>query len=96
MIRIMTCNAKYENGEVVGGYHEIHEVKYINGAKHIIATIESIIANNLLYKNDLTVLEAVNVECTKSLVNPLSNYFTGYSPAGVKIYVSELMELGGK
>lgn len=92
MLRIITCNTKYKDGETVGGYHEIHEVKYIDSARHIIATIESVIANNLLYKNDLTVLEAVNIECTEMLVQPLTEYYANYSPAGVKIYVSVLPE----
>lgn len=60
---VTTCNSMIENGECVGGYHELHEIRYLSGIEHLIATIDSIIKNNLLYGCKDTVLEDVIVAC---------------------------------
>ena len=60
---IITCNYMYENGKCVGGYHETHKVSYISGTSHLIATIDSIIKNNLLYGCSDTILKSVMVGC---------------------------------
>lgn len=62
-ISIVTSNSKYENGECVGGYHEIHKANYLAGIEHAIATIDSIIKNNLLYAQSNTVLDDVTISC---------------------------------
>ena len=62
-IEIMTCNSVYKNGECVGGYHEIHKINYLQNMQHLIASINSIIKNNLLYECEDTVLEEICVSC---------------------------------
>ena len=42
-VEIVTCNSMYEDGECVGGYHEIHRINYLQSVNHIIASIDSII-----------------------------------------------------
>lgn len=61
--KILTSNCAYENGECVGGYHEIHDIKYLSGVEHLMAMVKSIIDNNLLYGCSDTVLESVEVSC---------------------------------
>lgn len=63
---VITCNSMIENGEYVGGYHELHEIRYLSGMEHLIATIDSIIKNNLLYGCEDTMLEDVVVDCDDS------------------------------
>ena len=61
---VTTCNSMIKDGEVNGGYHEMHEIKYLSGMEHLIATIDSIIKNNLLYGCEDTILESVVVDCS--------------------------------
>ncbi len=68
-VEIMTCNSKYVNGQCVGGYHEIHNINFLQNTDHIIATIDSIIKNNLLHGCDDTVLEEVVVSCSDEKIN---------------------------
>lgn len=60
---VMTFNSMYKDGEIVGGYHEIHNIAFLSNTEHLIATVDSIIKNNLLYGCDDTVLERVYVGC---------------------------------
>lgn len=53
------------DGEYVRAYHEIHEINRLSSVEHIIATVDSVIQNNLKYKNDDTVLTDVFVSCTE-------------------------------
>ena len=39
-VEILISNAAYENGECVGGYHEIHKINYLQNAQHLIATYQ--------------------------------------------------------
>ena len=48
-VTIITANPMYKNNQCIGGYHEIHEVNYLQNVEHVIATINSIIKNNLMY-----------------------------------------------
>ena len=73
-VEIFTSNSAYKNGVCVGGYHEIHKINYLQNTQHLIATIESIVNNNLMYGCDDTVLEDVN------------KYFNGRC-GKVKVYV---------
>ena len=73
-VEIMTCNSKYKNGKCIGGYHEIHEINFLSNTKHLIATIDSIIKNNLEYGCNDTVLEDVSIQCDdEQSVNYINN-----------------------
>lgn len=75
-VEIMTCNSSYQNGECDGGYHEIHTIKYLQSVDHIIATIDSIIKNNLLYGCKDTILEEIVVSCdNERIVEEINNYY---------------------
>ena len=52
------------DGEYVRAYHEIHEINNLSNVDHIIATVESVIQNNLKFKNDDTVLSDVFISCS--------------------------------
>lgn len=62
-VTIITANSMYKNNQCIGGYHEIHEVNYLQNVEYVIATINSIIKNNLMYGCVDTVLESVEVLC---------------------------------
>lgn len=90
-VNIFTYNSMYEDGECVGGYHEIHNIKYLNNVNHLIATIDSIIKNNLLYGCDDTVLESVSVSCSdKDVTDSLNDYYKGVC-GNVKIEVGSIL-----
>ena len=57
-VEILTCNSMYKDGECVGGYHEIHKINYLQNVNHLIASIDSIVKNNLLHGCDDTILES--------------------------------------
>ena len=78
-IEIMTCNSMYEIGKCVGGYHEIHKINYLRNMQHLIATIDSIIKNNLLYGCDDTVLENIVVSCTdQKIIEEVHKHYNGF------------------
>lgn len=79
MIEIMTCNSVYKEGECVGGYHEIHKINFLQNTQHLIATIDSIIKNNLLYGCDDTVLEEVCISSEdKDMTEEVNKYYKGF------------------
>lgn len=78
-VEITTCNSMYEDGECIGGYHEIHNIKYLQNVNHLIATIDSIVRNNLLYGCEDTVLNSVLVSCSdRSIVDELNKHYNGF------------------
>lgn len=78
-VEIMTCNSMYKNGECIGGYHEIHVINYLQNTNHLIATIDSIIDNNILYGCDDTVLDGVCISCDdKNVANAIDNHYKGF------------------
>ena len=78
-VEIMTCNSMYKDGECVGGYHEIHRINYLQNSQHLIATIDSIIKNNLLYGCNNTVLEEVSVSCGDSkITDEINEHYKGF------------------
>lgn len=78
-VEIMTCNSVYKNGECVGGYHEIHKINYLQNIQHLIATIDSIIKNNLLYGCEDTVLEEICVSCEEQkMEEEINNHYNGF------------------
>lgn len=58
-IQIFTCNDVYQNNKYKESYHEIHEIDNIYCLDHIIATIDSIVSNNLKFKTKDTKLNSV-------------------------------------
>lgn len=79
-VEILTSNATYENGECVGGYHEIHKINYLTSTQHLIATVESIVKNNLLYGCNDTVLEDITVSCDdQKVVDEVNKHFNSQS-----------------
>lgn len=72
-IEILTCNSIHKDGECIGGYHEIHKINYLQNINHLIATIDSIVKNNLLYGCDNTVLESISVSCSDKYIIDLLN-----------------------
>lgn len=66
MVIIITSNSLMRDGEYVKVYHEIHEINHLNNIKHILATVDCVIQNNLKFKNDDTVLTDVFVSCTEN------------------------------
>ena len=64
MVIIITSNSLMRDGEYVKAYHEIHEINNLSNVDHIIATVESVIHNNLKFKNDDTVLSDVFISCS--------------------------------
>ena len=78
-VEIMTCNSMYKDGECVGGYHEIHKINYLQNSQHLIATINSIIKNNLLYGCNNTVLEEVSVSCEdRKITDEINEHYKGF------------------
>lgn len=78
-IEIMTCNSMYKDGECIGGYHEIHNINFLQNVSHLIATIDSIVKNNLMYGCDDTVLENVSVYCSdQNVVDEINEHYKGF------------------
>ena len=74
------------DGEYVKGYHEIHEIHNIKNVDHIIATVKSVIENNIKFKNDDTVLTDVFISCTdEDIENEVIKYFKENPINGIRI-----------
>lgn len=84
-MEIVTCNSMYEKGECVGGYHEIHKINFLQNVDHAIATINSVIKNNLLYGCEDTVLEDVIVSCSDDDTTDKINKYYQEHPTKVKV-----------
>lgn len=90
-IEVLTYNSMYNGEKCVGGYHEIHEIKNLQNIKHLIATIDSIVKNNLLYGCDETMLESISVFCgDKSIIDVLNKHYKGFC-GKVKIKVEVIV-----
>ncbi len=86
-IEVILSNSICKNGKSIGGRHEIHKISYLCSLQHIIATIDSIIKNNLLYSWQDEVLDSVEVYCNeKDIVDEISAYYKNNSEK-VKVYV---------
>ena len=78
-VEIMTCNSMYKDGKCVGGYNEIHKINYLQDTQHLIATINSIVKNNLLYGRNSTVLEEVSVSCEdQKIIDEINEHYKGF------------------
>ena len=88
-IQIVTCNTKRENGKYKGSYHEIHEIDNLRNIDHIISTIDSIITNNLLYKDITDVLDFVIISGDNtSILDMIMSHYLKY-PSFVSIMSAE-------
>lgn len=66
--KLITYNTiRNDDGVIVGGYHEVHNIKCLQNIEHLVANICDVIKNNLLYGCRDTVLEAV--ECAVNDMN---------------------------
>jgi len=46
-----------------GGYHEIHDIKYLNSPEHALVTVINIIENNMKFTDVNCPLVGVDVSC---------------------------------
>ena len=93
-VDIITCNSYYENGVISGGYHEIHTIKYFQNIQHLIANIDAVVANNLLYGCEDTVLEGISVCCKdKTVCNALTEHYKGYIGKSKIVFECEYCEM---
>ena len=78
-VEIMTCNSMYKDGKCVGVYNEIDKINYLQNTQHLIATINSIVKNNLLYGCNSTVLEEVSVSCEdQKIIDEINEHYKGF------------------
>ena len=76
--KIMTINSAYKNGRLIGGYNEIHDIKFLSSYDHLFATIESIVKNNLFYGCDDAVLTDIWITVpTKKDMVAVTDHFKG-------------------
>lgn len=74
------------DGEYVKAYHEIHEINHLSNVNHIIATVKSVILNNLKFKNDDTVLSDVFISCSnEDYEREVIKYFSLNPINGIRI-----------
>ncbi len=88
--QIVTCNSVYDlNGRYKESYHEIHEIDNLRNGDHLIATINSIVSNNKLFKDINDTLDSVIVSGDDNiLLNRVINFFKRHS-IGVDIIEAE-------
>lgn len=83
-IQIVTCNTVMENGKYKDSYHEIHEIDNLRSVEHVIATVNSIISNNKLFKDSNDTLDSVIVSGSDySIVNKVIDFFTRHQNVAV-------------
>ncbi|MFA6661797.1 MAG: hypothetical protein WCS56_02035 [Bacilli bacterium] len=86
--RIITSN-QCTNNE--GGYHEIHEINFLNTKEHVLETVQSIIELNRKWTDSDCPLVDIQIEC----VNPKTVEFLEqnlhYDPM-IKVYYALLMD----
>ena len=86
-VEIFTSYSVYENGECIGGYHEIHKINYLQNTQHLIATIESIVKNSLMYGCNDKVLENITVSHDdQKVIDEINKSFNGLC-GKAKVYV---------
>ena len=79
-VQIVTCNNTYENGKYKESYHEIHEIDNLKCMEHIIATVNSVISNNKLFKGANDTLESVIISGSdNAMINKVISFFTKYA-----------------
>ncbi|MDD4779194.1 MAG: hypothetical protein PHT02_01130 [Tissierellia bacterium] len=47
-----------------GGYHEIHDIKYLSSPEHALTTVKNIIDSNIKYGDKDCLLTGIEVNCT--------------------------------
>lgn len=72
-IKVITNNPSKNNN---GGYHEIHDIKYLSSPQHAFVTIENIITNNKAFGDNDCELTGVDVYCNDIIFyNLLRKYY---------------------
>lgn len=80
-IQIFTCNDVFQNNKYKESYHEIHEIDNIYCLDHIIATIDSIVSNNLRFKTKDTKLNSVIISGDNmEMINEVINHYENNKP----------------
>lgn len=75
----------FRDGSFVKAYHEIHEVNHLQNVDHIIATVNSVVHNNLSFKNDDTTLTDVFISCSNDdFQETVINYFKSNPMNGIR------------
>lgn len=85
---IITVNNKIVDGNCIGGYHECHDIRYLSSIDHLIASIDTIIKNNLKYGCEDTVLESVMIGCNDhGAVDYINAHHDLFNYTGVKVSI---------
>lgn len=78
-VQIITCNTKRENGKYKDSYHEIHEIDNLRSVEHLIATIDSVISNNQLFKDINDTLDSIIVSGNDTnILNMVIDHYNKY------------------
>lgn len=91
---IITTNSKFLNGKGAGGYHATTIARMLSSTDHLVATIDSVIKNNLLYGcKDGVVLEDVIITCNDrnavDYINEHLNILFNYPDVRICICIDE-------
>jgi hypothetical protein len=71
-----------------GGYHEIHDIKFLSSPEHALSTVKNIIDGNIQYGDKNCPLVAVEIDCTKrDTYTLIKEYYDKYAD-DLKVYVS--------
>jgi len=63
-----------------GGYHEIHKISFLSSPEHALATVKSIIENNIKFTDYNCPLVGVDIECSNfNTCELIQNYYSKHS-----------------
>lgn len=63
-----------------GGYHEIHEINFLSSPEHALATVKSIIDNNIKFTDYNCPLIGVDIECSNfNTCEFIQDYFSKHN-----------------
>lgn len=84
-ITIITSNTNNKDG----GYHEIHEIKYLNSPQHALETVKNILDLNILYGDKEYPIVAVEIKCNElETYNFIKEYYNyDKSEDDIEVYV---------
>lgn len=90
LTRIITCNSIYQNKKYISGFHEIHEIDNLQNYNHMIATINSIVSNNISFKPSDTTLDRVIISAEdEDMINSVIRYYDR-NPIDVEVMEVEM------
>ena len=91
-ITVITSNTNSKDG----GYHEIHEIKYLNSPRHALETVKNILDLNLCYGDKEYPIVAMEIKCTEiETYNFIKEYYNHYNGLDddIKVYVELIKKL---